>query len=206
MSTATTSIASRGLRLLGNALAYLLLIVSALAATVLIIVPIVTGSQTYSVLTNSMAPGYPPGTFLVVKPTPFEDLSTGDVITYQIESGQPEVITHRIVSTAAGQNGERLLVTRGDNNDSVDAMPVAEVQVRGELFYAVPYVGYAAGLLGQAQRGWAVTALAFGLIAYGIASIVRGCVHRDSPRDVSEDSVPAREADSADAAEGLARS
>lgn len=166
--------ACAGLRWIGQAVSLLLLVIFSLAAMVLIIIPMVTGSQTYSVLTGSMAPTYPPGTLLVVKPTDFDSLQTGDVVTYQIESGRPDVVTHRIIGFSSGQDGERQLLTQGDNNDLADETPVMEIQVRGELFYAVPYVGFLAHALGQTDRSWIITALAVTLIGLGILSMIRG--------------------------------
>lgn len=169
---------------IGQTISFVALCVSALAAIVLVIVPLVTGSQTYSVLTNSMAPGYPPGTFLVVKPSDIDSLQVGDVITYQMESGRPEVITHRVTSLTANQDGERLLITQGDNNDVVDADPVTDVQVRGKLFYAVPFVGFLANALGQTDRSEIITVLAVALIGFGLFSMVRGIIqHRRDNRD-----------------------
>lgn len=155
-----------------DALSLLALCMALLAAIVLIVAPLLTGSQTYTVLTNSMAPAYPPGTYLVVQPTDVNQLRTGDVVTYQIASGRPEVITHRITGFLADQEGERLFVTKGDNNDVADR-PVQAVQVRGKLLYAVPYVGFLANALGHTDRGLAVTALAVLLIGWGIAMIAR---------------------------------
>ncbi|WP_313816475.1 signal peptidase I [Citricoccus sp.] len=172
------------LQWIGQTLSFGFLCVSALAAIVLIIIPLVSGSQTYSVLTNSMAPSYPAGTFLVVKPTPADALQVGDVITFQMESGRPEVITHRITALTAGQNGERLLITQGDNNDEVDPQPVQDIQVRGTLMYAVPYVGFLASALGQTDRGGMITALAVALIAFGAVTMIRGAIHhRRETRD-----------------------
>ncbi|NUL46986.1 signal peptidase I [Cellulosimicrobium funkei] len=185
--------APAGLRWIGQAASFLLLVVFSLAAIVLIIIPMVTGSQTYSVLTGSMAPSYPPGTFLVVKPTDYDSLQTGDVITYQIESGRPDVVTHRIIGFASGQDGERQLITQGDNNDLADETPVMEIQVRGELFYAVPYVGFLANALGQTDRSWVITALAVALIGFGLLSMVRGLLKdRREARDrrLIEDASP----------------
>ncbi|MEV4901937.1 signal peptidase I [Citricoccus sp. NPDC055426] len=161
---------------IGQGLSFLVLCIFALAAIILIIVPLVTGSQTYSVLTSSMAPSYPPGTFLVVKPTDFDSLRTGDVVTFQLESGRPEVVTHRIVSFSAGQDGERQLITQGDNNDVADESPVMEIQVRGKLFYAVPYVGFLANALGQTDRSGIITVLAVALIGWGLFTMVRGII------------------------------
>ncbi|SDL51208.1 signal peptidase I [Tessaracoccus oleiagri] len=160
-------------RLLVNATSALLLWTSIFAALVLVVVPFVTGSTTYSVLTNSMAPAYPPGTFLVVRPQPFDELAIGDVVTYQIESGKPDVITHRVTGFAAGQDGSRLLVLKGDNNDVADP-PVREVQVRGKLLYAVPYAGFVANALGRQDRGLILKLVAVGLIVYGAGSVVAG--------------------------------
>jgi signal peptidase len=177
----------------GQAVSFIALCFFALAAIVLIVVPLVTGSQTYSVLTSSMAPKYPPGTFLVVKPAEFDQLKVGDVVTFQIESGRPEVITHRITGFTASQDGERLLRTQGDNNDVADPDPVREVQVRGKLFYAVPYVGFVANALGNANRSTLVTVLAVALIAWGALTMVRG-IFKDR-RQKREEEIAGTESD-----------
>lgn len=161
-------------RIAGRALSFCALVITALAAIVLIVVPMASGSQSYSVLTNSMKPNYGPGTFLVVKPTAFDSLKVGDVITYQIESGRPDVITHRILSVGADQEGNRTVLTKGDNNDLADENPVTEVQVRGKLFYAVPYAGVVANWLGNQDRGAFGKVLAVGFILYGAITMASG--------------------------------
>lgn len=180
MSTghSTASPAVRALKLAGTAISLVAMSVAALAALVLIIVPLVTGSQTYTVLTSSMAPNYAPGTFLVVKPTPADALRVGDVITFQIESGKPAVITHRITGISAGQNGERTFTTQGDNNAVADEFPVMEAQIRGKLSYAVPYVGFVANGLGNSERGEIAQWAAVGLLGYGIVLLVRGSLEK----------------------------
>ncbi len=143
------------------------MLVAMFAATVLIILPFATGSQTYTVLTKSMAPKFPPGTFMVMKPVAFDALQYGDVVTFQLYSGRPDVETHRIVGFGATQEGEKTLITRGDNNGANDPEPVRAIQVKGKLFYAVPYVGFAANALGNADRDTWTTVAAAGLIGYG---------------------------------------
>ncbi|MEA2292266.1 MAG: signal peptidase, partial [Solirubrobacteraceae bacterium] len=150
-----------------------LLMVLVFAALVLILVPRATGSQTYTVLTNSMAPKYSPGTFLVVEPAAFSELKYGDIVTFQLESGKAGVETHRIVGFGAAQAGEKTLITKGDNNDVNDPNPVRELQVKGKLFYAVPFVGYVANTLGNADRSLWMTIGAAGLIGYGALLIIR---------------------------------
>lgn len=165
-------------RLAGQLLSFSALIITALAAMVLIVVPLLTGSQTYSVLTSSMKPNYAPGTLLVVKPASFSELNVGDVVTYQIESGRPEVITHRILSVGADQEGNRTLITKGDNNALADESPVSEVQVRGKLMYAVPYVGFVANWLGNQDRGMFSQLAAGGFILYGFGTIANAVITR----------------------------
>lgn len=158
----------------GKVLSLVVLMIAVFAALVLIVLPKATGSTTYTVLTKSMAPKFPPGTFLVVKPVEFDDLKYGDVVTFQMYSGRPEVETHRIVGFGATQEGAKTLVTKGDNNGFNDAEPVRELQVKGKLFYAVPYVGYAANALGNADRNMWVTLGASGLIGYGALLVFKG--------------------------------
>ena len=166
------------LSFIGTGVSYIALCLAALAALALVVVPMLTGSQTYSVLTSSMAPKYAPGTFLVVKPIPFEELKVGDIITYQIESGSPAVITHRITSVTAEQSGEVVFITKGDNNDVEDELPVREVQVKGKLFYAVPFVGFVANGLGNSDRGAMAQWGAVALMGYGVVVLVRGALAR----------------------------
>lgn len=180
--------------LLGKALSFVALVLAVLAAVVLIIVPMATGSQTYSVLTNSMRPHLPPGTLLISRPAAFADLEVGDVITYQLESGRADVITHRIVSTSADQEGNTQLITRGDNNSLADEAPVREVQVRGKLFYAVPYAGFLANWLGNQDRGMGAQIAALALIGYGAWNVGGGFLARRR-KDRNQEQTPASEAE-----------
>ncbi|WP_320536315.1 signal peptidase I [Pseudarthrobacter sp. IC2-21] len=158
----------------GRILNMAVLMMAVFAALVLIVVPRATGSEAFTVLTNSMAPKFPPGTFLVMKPVAFDELKYGDVVTFQLHSARPEVETHRIVGFAATQEGEKTLITKGDNNGANDAEPVREIQVKGKLFYAVPYVGYVANALGNADRNMWTTLAAAGLIGYGGLLVIKG--------------------------------
>ena len=183
------------LSFIGTGVSYVALCLAALAALALVVVPMLTGSQTYSVLTSSMAPKYAPGTFLVVKPVPFEELKVGDIITYQIESGSPAVITHRITSVTAEQSGEIVFITKGDNNDVEDELPVREVQVKGKLFYAVPFVGFVANGLGNSDRGAMAQWGAVALMGYGVVVLVRGALAKKRNDGEQNDSNPGTDND-----------
>lgn len=119
---------------------FVLVVTAALGAAVL--VPRISGSAPYTILTGSMRPHLPPGTLVVVKPLDVDDIAVGDVITYQLASGQPAVVTHRVVATSVNLKGERTLRTQGDTNNIADAEPVREVQIKGKLWYSIPYLGY----------------------------------------------------------------
>lgn len=152
----------------------LLLLVAALAV-VLIVVPKATGSMPLTVLTQSMEPTLPPGTLLVVRPTPIDDIRVGDVVTYQIVSGQPAVVSHRVVSVSSSSNGERTFVLKGDNNAEADPAPVTAVQIRGVVWYSVPEIGIVNQVV-NGSRSWLIPAVAGVLLTYGAVMMTAGFV------------------------------
>ncbi|QYI96984.1 signal peptidase I [Curtobacterium flaccumfaciens pv. flaccumfaciens] len=152
----------------------LLLLVAALAV-VLIVVPKATGSMPLTVLTQSMEPTLPPGTLLVVRPTPIDDIRVGDVVTYQIVSGQPAVVSHRVVSVSSSSDGERTFVLKGDNNAEADPAPVTAVQIRGVVWYSVPEIGIVNQVV-NGSRSWLIPAVAGVLLTYGAVMMTTGFV------------------------------
>lgn len=151
----------------------LLLLVVALAV-LLVVLPKATGSTPLTVLTGSMEPALPPGTLLVVRPTPVEQVQVGDVVTYQIASGRPEVITHRVVGVTSAADGDLRFVLQGDANDEPDPEAVRPEQVRGVLWYSVPLVGWVNQAVAGEAGTWIVPLLAAGLLAYAAFMIVSG--------------------------------
>jgi len=137
-----------------------------LLAVVVVGVPLATGSTPMTVLTSSMVPTYPPGTLVIVRPIDANDIRIGDAITYQLVSGQPEVVTHRVISISNTSTGDKLFTTQGDNNPAPDEKPVQEVQIRGKVWYSVPWIGYVNTLVNGESRAWIVPAIAGGLFIY----------------------------------------
>jgi signal peptidase len=172
--TATSSV--RGF--VGTVLSVMLLGAVVLAAAALVVVPKLTGSVPLTVLTGSMSPTYDPGSVVVVRPTPVDELEIGDVITFQERSGDPTVVTHRIIGVGLGADGERQFTTQGDANDDADPEPVGAVQVRGEVWYAVPLAGYVATAIGSHTRELAINVVAGGLLVYGGYLMAAGAVAR----------------------------
>lgn len=133
-----------------------------------------------TVLTGSMTPTYPPGTLIIVQPVQAADIHIGDVITYQIESGKPAVVTHRVVTATAVSDGTYTFTTKGDANNTVDQKAVIPDQIRGKVWYAIPYLGYVNSAVNGEARGWLIPLIAAGLFLYvgylaasGIVSKVR---------------------------------
>jgi signal peptidase len=149
----------------------------AIAGVALIVVPKAAGSSPLTVLTGSMQPAFNPGDVVIVRPTDTESLKTGDVITFQAESGNPELTTHRItgfVVTSAG----RQYITRGDANGVADPVPVKPEQIRGTVWYSVPYVGHAAVWASGATVRTVVDLAALALILYGGYLVAAGVLDR----------------------------
>lgn len=152
-----------------------------------VVVPRVFGATPYVVETGSMRPGLPPGTLVVTRPTPADEIALGDVVTYQLESGQPQVVTHRVVGLGRSQSGERILQTQGDANDAPDADPVRAVQVRGTLWYQVPFVGKGTNLLTGTQRQVGVLLVGGGLLGYAAFMFLSAASERRGGRTKVEE-------------------
>lgn len=143
------------------------LLTGVLALAVAVVgVPRLTGAVPLTVLTSSMEPTYPPGTLVVVQATDPDDIRLGDVITYQLQSGRPEVVTHRVIGVTTDTAGQRTFRTQGDNNPQPDPAPVIAAQVKGTVWYAVPFLGWVANGIDPQIKSWATVALACGLFGY----------------------------------------
>lgn len=144
------------------------LVVAVLAVAV--VVPRLGGATAYTILTGSMRPGMPPGTLVAVRPTPVDLIKAGDVITFQLRSGDPTVATHRVVSVGVALDGKRQFLTKGDANDAPDVHRVLPEQVRGVRWYSVPYVAYPSLWVGGNVRQVVVMGAVLVLIGYALAS------------------------------------
>src|SRR5690606_40882381 len=107
MTQSTAGRPSRVLRWTGRVLTWLVILAASAAIAVAVVVPRIAGATPYTILTSSMEPTYPPGTLVVVRPTPIDRIGIGSVITFQRESGKAAVVTHRVVSIGQAADGER---------------------------------------------------------------------------------------------------
>jgi signal peptidase len=128
------------LRWLARLLALLFAATVAGALVVVVLLPRATQGSAMTVLTGSMTPGIPVGSIVMVRPVDPSTLQVGDVATYQAEPGKSAYITHRIakIDTTAAQTE---FTFKGDANRGPDLDPVVAKQIRGEVWFHVPYLG-----------------------------------------------------------------
>jgi signal peptidase I len=157
----------------------ILVLVAGLVAAVL--VPRLVGGTAFTVLTGSMAPTYPPGTLIVDRQVDPDDITIGDAVTFQIESGQPQVVTHRVIAVRTGEDGEPEFMTQGDANDSPDAGWRPAAAVRGEVWYAIPHLGRIDGVLSGDTRQLGIYVVAGLLVVYAGGNLLGAA--RDRRRD-----------------------
>jgi signal peptidase len=92
-----------------------------------------TGWRAYVVHTGSMTPNIPSGDLVIDRPA--GPVHVGQVITFAKSPGFD--VTHRVAAITP-----RGIVTRGDANPSNDFGYVAQSQVVGRVYAAVPYAGF----------------------------------------------------------------
>lgn len=149
----------------GRVLAWMVILGIGSIVMIAVLIPRIAGATPYVVLTGSMRPAMPPGTLVVVKPVKGEDVAIGDVVTYQLKSGEPTVVTHRVVAMNSFQ-GKPIFQTQGDANNAPDEKWVRQVQIRGVAWYAVPYLGYVTSAITGEQRRIALVVVVTFLLGY----------------------------------------
>lgn len=115
----------------------LLFIVILIALCILIYLPKVFGMSVFYVETDSMLPTLRPGYLIVTKKVAFENIKSGDIITFS-DLKQTSFCTHRVVS----KNSDDLSIkTKGDNNDFYDPLDTSFDFVKGKVVFALPFAG-----------------------------------------------------------------
>ncbi|WP_416326573.1 signal peptidase I [[Eubacterium] hominis] len=116
---------------IGVIIVCLLIIASAL------LLPGLFGYQSFAVISGSMEPGIPVGSIVYAKEVPFDDLKTGDIISFTV-SGNTKV-THRIQGI---DKEHQSFTTKGDANNVEDGDPVSYQNVIGKVALSIPFLGY----------------------------------------------------------------
>ena len=97
-------------------------------------------------------------TLLIVSPVHPQDIRVGDVVTYQIRSGEPGVITHRVIAINSSTSSGRTFVFKGDNNSDRDPVDVVAGQIHGRVWYSVPLIGYVSTAVKGENKSWIIRA------------------------------------------------
>lgn len=104
------------------------------------------------VLTGSMEPGIRPGDAILVKKLTQEEevlqLEEGDIINFKREE---ITITHRILEVRKDEAGNVSFVTKGDNNQSPDAVIVNPNDINGTVSAVIPKIGLPVMLLKSSE-------------------------------------------------------
>jgi signal peptidase len=111
-----------------------------LVVVVLTLLPRLTGGAALTVLTGSMTPDIPVGSVVLIRPVDPQTLEVGDVATYQVSPESEALVTHRVIKVR-GAGDDLELVFKGDANRGADQTPVVPAQVRGEVWFHVPFLG-----------------------------------------------------------------
>ena len=112
-----------------------LMIVIAISIT---LIPFAFGYRPVVVLSGSMEPRYPIGSIIYYKSIDFEDIKEGDAITFKL--GEGALATHRVIKKDIEK---KEFITKGDNNQTEDAKPIAKEEVVGKVGkMVIPYVGF----------------------------------------------------------------
>ncbi|MDR0570869.1 MAG: signal peptidase I [Clostridiales Family XIII bacterium] len=146
------------------------------------------GFSSFVVLTDSMYPVLPQGTFLLVHHVDAEEINIGDDITFMLPSNS--TATHRVVDVYEGYgvNGERGFRTQGVNNPHADPDAVFAGNVVGRVVFSSPAIGAFIGLvqkrpLASAALGVMIFAL-FLTLRYLLGTLAGKVPRPEPPRSV----------------------
>lgn len=97
------------------------------------------GYSVFHVVSDSMEPTIPVGTLIISQKTDINDIKQRDIITFRSLDTYmlDKMVTHRVAEVKT-VDGETALVTRGDNNNSVDAHYVTAKNLVGRVVYQTP--------------------------------------------------------------------
>ena len=108
----------------------------------------------YVIVSGSMEPIIKIKDAVLVRRCEEADIKVGDVVTYRSmdEAFYGILITHRVVNIKE-ENGEKIFITKGDNNETVDRSPIKFSQIQGKVAMRIPKIGYLKYFLTE-NYGW----------------------------------------------------
>lgn len=141
----------------------------------------------YVIVSGSMEPVIKIKDAVIIRRADPNDIKVGDVVTYRAtdESYYGILITHRVIEIRT-ENGQKVYVTKGDNNMSADRSPVTAGQIYGKVVMRIPKIGYIKYFL-VSSYGWiiAVVVPCLGIIIYDIMKLFRNIKNANKKEKVT---------------------
>jgi len=102
------------------------------------------GYRYYTVLTGSMSPTYNVGDMIFVQLKGADDISVGDVITFNPSQDSDAYLTHRVTEKIENYEGSGVTCfkTQGDANNAEDSFLIDASRVIGTVNFGIPWLGY----------------------------------------------------------------
>lgn len=94
-------------------------------------------SETYVMVSGSMAPEIDTGSVVFVEEKDIEEVDKGDIVSFYEPGGNSSVVTHRVV-----ENSGNSLKTKGDVNPGPDPFEVSEKHLIGKKTFSIPLFGH----------------------------------------------------------------
>jgi signal peptidase len=136
------------------------------------ILPRLIGAAPLAVLSGSMEPTYSPGDLVIAQPVDVQSLNPGDVITFQPNSGDPALVTHRIIGFSFGDGEISEVITQGDANGASDK-PLVPGQVMGKVLYSLPYLGFVSVTLSSFGVAWLLPIIGGIVVLGSVVAFIR---------------------------------
>ncbi|HLZ28285.1 MAG TPA: signal peptidase I [Chloroflexota bacterium] len=142
---------------------------------------VVGGLQLLAVMSGSMEPTIQVGGIVGVRPVAATDLQVGDVITFATQASPDVLVTHRIVALET-RDGQMMVTTKGDANNTIDAMAAPADHAVGRVDFSLPWLGYL--MVWLASPVAKVLILVVTVISFALPSVKRAPAAQ--PGDASE--------------------
>jgi len=91
------------------------------------------------IITGSMEPVIKRGDVVVYEKTSYDQIEIGDIIVYNLDKVK---VIHRVIDIQRTNKYGRVLITKGDNNETRDSKSVLREQVVGKVVSVIAKVGY----------------------------------------------------------------
>ena len=124
------------LKTAGDFLSTFVTAVIAIVAVLLVVLKLL-GWNMFSIDSPSMSPKYPVDALVVVRKIDPEKIQSGDVITFVLNE-EGTLATHRVMRV---NSADETFTTKGDANNSEDAMPVQWGNTIGKVALGIPWLG-----------------------------------------------------------------